>query len=139
MLVKCTGKIGVLFEGERGKIFVTRSGIVSDPAELVKTQAMPREKYSLYKYDNPARAKMTGKLDSIHKHMGNFFDCIKTRNSPISDVVSQHRSVSACHLANISMRLGRNLKWDPDKEYVRGDDEANRWRRREQRKPYEIG
>ena len=41
--------------------------------------------------------------------MGNFFACIKSRETPISDVESQHRSVSACHLANISLRLGRKL------------------------------
>ena len=70
--------------------------------------------------------------------MGNFFDCIKTRNAPISDVVSQHRSVSVCHLANISMRLGRKLAWDPEKELFVGDDEANTWLRRPQRKPFEI-
>jgi hypothetical protein len=71
--------------------------------------------------------------------MGNFFDCVKSRQTPISDVVSQHRSVSACHLGNISIRLGRSLKWDPQKEQFLGDDEANGWLRREQRKGYEVG
>jgi len=70
--------------------------------------------------------------------MGNFFDCIQTRRTPISDVVSQHRSVSTCHLANIAIRLGRKLQWDPAKEEFVGDAEANRWLRREQRKGYEV-
>ena len=71
-------------------------------------------------------------------HMGNFFDCIKTRNKPISDVSSQHRSVSACHLANISMRLGRKLQWDPQKEEFVGDSDANAMLSRPQRAPYTI-
>jgi hypothetical protein len=79
-----------------------------------------------------------GKLDSIINHMGNFFDCVQTRRKPISDVVGQHRSVSVCHLANISMRLGRKLRWDPAKEQFIGDDEANTWLSRPQRAPYRV-
>ena len=59
--------------------------------------------------------------------------------TPISDVEGQHRSVSTCHLANISLRIGRNLKWDPNKEIFIGDADANaKWLKREQRKGYEI-
>jgi hypothetical protein len=36
------------------------------------------------------------------------------------------------------MRLGRKLAWDPAKEEFLGDEEANRWLSRRQRKPYEI-
>lgn len=138
VLVMCEGKIGVLFEGEKGRIFVTRGGITSDPVELVESDAMPREDYRLYAHDNLKRTAKVGKLDATHNHMGNFFDCIKTRHTPLSDVFSQHRSVSACHLATISMRLGRALKWDPRKEAFVGDEEADRWLRREQRKPYQL-
>jgi hypothetical protein len=70
--------------------------------------------------------------------MGNFFDCIRERRKPISDVVSQHRSVSTCHLGNISMHLGRKLTWDPEKELFVGDDAANARLTRSQRAPYEI-
>jgi hypothetical protein len=61
-----------------------------------------------------------------------------SREKPISDVVGQHRVVSACHLGNISIRLGRKLQWDPAAEKFVGDAEADRWLRREQRKGYEI-
>jgi hypothetical protein len=70
--------------------------------------------------------------------MANFFDCIRTRRTPISDVVSQKQSVNTCHLANISMRLGRPLKWDPQTETFVGDDQANTWLSREQRSGYEV-
>jgi hypothetical protein len=36
------------------------------------------------------------------------------------------------------IRLGRVIKWDPEKEQIVGDEEANRWQKREQRKGYEI-
>ena len=71
-------------------------------------------------------------------NMGNFFDCVQSRETPIADVESQHRSVSVCHLANIAIRLGRKLKWDPSAEQLLGDAEANTWLRREQRKGFEV-
>ena len=37
-----------------------------------------------------------------------------------------HRSVTCLHLCNIAIRLGRKIRWDPAKEQVVGDEEANR-------------
>ena len=52
--------------------------------------------------------------------------------------LSQHCSVSTCHLVNISIRLGRRLTWDRQQQVCVGDDEANRWPKRKQRKGFEI-
>jgi hypothetical protein len=106
--------------------------------EDLSSNPLPREQFQLYAHDNRTRPPRAGKLDAIINHMGNFFDCVKSRQRPISDVVSQHRSVSACHLGNISIRLGRKLTWDPQREQFVGDDEADAWLRREQRKAYRI-
>jgi len=46
--------------------------------------------------------------------------------------------ITACHLTNISLRLGRPLKWDPQSQDIPGDDEANAMQRRTQREPYTI-
>ena len=35
------------------------------------------------------------------------------------------RSDALCHLSNISMRLGRKIKWDPIAEKIVGDPEAS--------------
>jgi len=132
------GRNGVMFEGERGRIFVNRGTISGKPVEDLAASPLPRDQFKLYAHDNLARPERMGKLDSTINHMGNFFDCVKDRKTPISDVASQHRSVSVCHLANVSMRLRRKLRWDPDQERFIGDEEANRWLSRPQRKPYEI-
>ncbi len=71
-------------------------------------------------------------------HMGNFFDCITENRTPISDLESQHRSATTCHLGNIAMRLGRALKWDPHHEVFVDDDEAMKSLRREQRSGFEF-
>ena len=67
--------------------------------------------------------------------MGNLMECIKTRKQPICSVDIGHRSVTPCHLVNISMRLKREIVWDPMKEEIVGDDEANGWLSRQQRPP----
>ena len=63
---------------------------------------------------------------------------MKDRTDPISDVHTHHRAMTTCHLANISIRLGRKIKWDPKKEQVIGDKEANKWQSRKQRKGFET-
>jgi predicted dehydrogenase len=132
------GRNGVMFEGDQGRVFVNRGTVAGAPVDELKTKPLDRDAFKLYSFDNLERPIRTGKLDAIINHMGNFFDCVASRKTPLSDVVSQHRSVSVCHLGNISMRLGRPLKWNPDAEQFVGDDQANTWLSREQRKGFET-
>ena len=141
LLVKDTAKTersGIMFTGEKGRIFVNRGNIDGKPAEDLDDNPLPREQYQIYAHDDPNREPRSGSGQAIVAHMANFFDCIKTRNTPISDVVSQHRTASTCHLATISMRLGRKLAWDPVKEQFKGDKEADAMLSRPQRAPYKI-
>ncbi len=132
------GRNGVMFEGDGGRIFANRGVVAGVAVDRLKDEPLERDQYKLYEFDNLDRPPRSGKLDAIVNHMGNFFDCVRERKQPISDVESQHRSVSVCHLANISMRLGRKLSWNPEVEEFVGDAEANNWLRREQRKGFEI-
>jgi hypothetical protein len=49
-----------------------------------------------------------------------------------------HRTATVCHLGNICYKLGRNLKWDPEKEDFVGDPEASRLIDRPRRGPWQI-
>ena len=138
MTVGDTGRNGILFTGDRGRIFVNRGTIQGKPVEDLKTNPLGREQMSAYDFDNHNRPERAGKLEAIINHMGNFFDCVQTRRQPISDLESQHRSVSTCHLGNIAMRLGRPLTWNPDAENFGDDHEANQLLRRDQREGYET-
>ena len=69
-------------------------------------------------------------------HHRNFLDCVKTRRTPISDAEVSHRSVTTCHAGNICLRLGRNLRWDPEKERFLNDEMANRMLARAMRSPW---
>ncbi len=104
------GPNGVHFYGEDGKwLFVTRGGMqASDPKLL--TDPLPASALKLYKSDN---------------HQRNFVDCIRSRERPICDVEIGHRSVSVCHLGNLSIRTGfKELRWDPKKEVFTGPNAA---------------
>jgi hypothetical protein len=136
--VKDTGRNGVLFEGSEGRIFVNRGTVAGQPVDDLQSNPLPREAFRLYAHDNLNRPPRMGKLDAIVNHMGNFYDCVLSRHTPLADVESQHRSVSACHLANIALRLGRPLRWNPEREQFVDDAEADVLLRREQRPGFEV-
>jgi predicted dehydrogenase len=118
---------GILFEGTEGRFHVSRGAMKGAPVDDLKTNPLPEDALvKLYKGKQPGN------------HMANFFECLKTREQPISDVYSHHRAMTTCHLANIAVRLDRKLQWDATKQEIVGDDEANLWQSREQRKGYEI-
>jgi len=138
MTVSDTGRNGILFTGSEGRLFVNRGSLTGQPVDALKKRPLPREAQTLYAHDNLKRPLRAGKLDAIVNQMGNFFDCIQSRNPPISDVESQHRSATTCHLGNLSMRLGRDLRWDARQEVFLDDDQANSYLRRTQRPGFEI-
>ncbi|MDZ4799487.1 MAG: Gfo/Idh/MocA family oxidoreductase [Bryobacteraceae bacterium] len=70
-------------------------------------------------------------------HVRNFLDCIKSRQKTIADVEDGHRTATTCHLANMSLRLGRMIRWDPETETIAGDKEASAMLERPYRKPWD--
>lgn len=124
-----SGSNELLISGELGRIRVNRGGLTGKPIEeLTKRDEawLEEEIVRLCKGKQPG------------SHMRNFFECVRDRSQPISDVFSHHRSVSACHLCNIAMLLKRRLRWDPVGEDFVGDPQASAMLSREQRPPYTI-
>lgn len=138
MTVSDTGRNGIMFTGTQGRLFVNRGSLQGKPVEDLKHNPLPREQWQVYGFDNLERPERAGKLDAIVNHMGNFFDCILQRREPVSDVASQHRSVSTCHLGNIAMREGRTLRWDPQQEQFVDDHKADLHLSRPQRAGFET-
>ena len=69
---------------------------------------------------------------------GDFLACVRTRQRPFRDVEFGHRAATVCHLGNIAYWLKRPLKFDPDKEEIIGDPEADRWLDRPRRAPWRL-
>lgn len=118
---------GILLQGTEGDIFVSRGKLEGKAVDELKEKPLDEARLvALYKGKTPGN------------HMKNFFDCIADRTQPISDVPSHHRAMTTCHLANIAIRLGRKIQWDPNTQQIVGDAEAAHWVSREQRKGFEI-
>jgi predicted dehydrogenase len=69
-------------------------------------------------------------------NMRDFMNCVASRERPISDIEEGYISSASCILANVSMKLGRSLKWDGKAGQVVGDAEANALLRRPYRGPW---
>ncbi|MCR9115529.1 MAG: Gfo/Idh/MocA family oxidoreductase [bacterium] len=127
MIITSEGDNGILFEGDKGRFFVNRGKIAGKPVEDLKDNPLPEGAIEAV-YGGPVSAN----------HSANFIESMKSRKQPISDVWSHNRMLEICHLSNIAMRLNRELKWDPTKREIIGDDQANTFLSRENRKGYEI-
>jgi len=67
----------------------------------------------------------------VPEHIGDFLNCMKTRNKPNADVEIGHISQAIVHMAYISYRLGnRILSVDAASETFINDNEANRYLKR---------
>jgi predicted dehydrogenase len=73
---------------------------------------------------------------AIRGHMKNFLSCIADRSKPVADIEQGYISSAACILGNLSMKLGRSLKWDAEKGEVLEDGEANQLLCRPYRAPW---
>ena len=127
MLITSEGRNGILIEGTKGRIFVNREKLEGVPVDELEQNPLPDDILTkLYKGKEPG------------DHMRNFFECMQDRSQPVSDVYTHHRAMTTCHLANIAIRLGRKLEWDPQSEQITNDSQARDMQAREQRKGYEI-
>jgi hypothetical protein len=65
-----------------------------------------------------------GGEDTLAMNKRDWLNSMRTRKRPFCEVEDGHRVAIACNLANMSLRLGRSIRWDPEKEEVIGDKEA---------------
>lgn len=128
MVVTSRGDNGILFEGEKGRIFVNRERITGKPIE----DAWDKDAFT----DADVTALYKGKPFEGHKE--NFYRCIREGGLPVSDVFSHVVAMNTCHLAAIAARFGRTINWDPATEQIVGDDQAAAFMARTPRAGYEI-
>jgi myo-inositol 2-dehydrogenase/D-chiro-inositol 1-dehydrogenase len=122
MIVSSRLRGGVTFEGSDGWVWVNRGAIESSPASLLDYE--------------PAENEI--RLPRSQNHFRNFIDCVRSRQQPIAPIEQAHRSITVSHLGNISLRLGRDLAWDPNTERFLNDDSANSMLRRPLRSPWSL-
>ncbi len=118
---------GAIFSGSKAKIEINRNKFTTNPPGFFNDAPGAAEQQ---KWEGPGW--------TAAPHLANWIDCIKSREKPNADVEIGHRSVSVCHLVNITRELGRKLVWDAESEQFEDDDEANRLLDRPRREGYEL-
>jgi predicted dehydrogenase len=96
----------------------------------------PLFEYDKYPEDKDEKGLEQHCASAIRGHMKDMLSCIATRGKPVADIEQGYISTASCILANLSMQLGRSIKWDPLAGKVLGDEEANRLLRRPYRSPW---
>jgi predicted dehydrogenase len=128
---------GVRFIGSEGWVFVTRDAPVtaSDPNAGPRPEPLQASSPKiLTSVIGPHEIRLEKSTD---QH-GNWLEAVKSRKAPIAPAEVGHRALTTCLLHHMAMKAGRRLKWDPAAERFVGDDEANGWLSRPQRKPYSF-
>ena len=100
-----------------------RTPLQASSPEILNSEIGPRETHL---YTNPK-----GEHDD-------FLKCVRTRKDPYFPVDIGHRVSTVCHLANIAIKLGRKVKWNPRREHFVNDDTANRFLDRPRRDPWQL-
>ena len=73
---------------------------------------------------------------NIRELWTDFLSCIASGKRPVCDIESGHRSTNMSLLGMLSLKLGRSVAWDGDKETIANDAPANALLRREYRGPW---
>ncbi len=108
---------GAEFYGTEGQMFLSRRG---------KIQVLDRS-------NQPKDINIQPDVQNDAAHVANFVASIRDGAELNADALVGHLSTSLCHLGNIATRLGRSLDFEPEKEQVIGDEEANKLVKREYR------
>ena len=147
MTIDYPGNISLLWENrsrngrkiegqERGIIFYGEKGSLDTGEDSYKIYDLQGKLIQDVKPDNKGEA-LQGRntaspslgMDSLHA--ADFLDAIRNNRRPNCDVELGHKSTIAMQLANISLRVGHDLKIDPDNGHIIGDKEAQKlWSRK---------
>jgi Oxidoreductase family, C-terminal alpha/beta domain len=73
---------------------------------------------------------------ATRRHMLNFLQAIETATRPVADIEEGHISTACCILANLSMKTGQPIRYDPQNREVIGDRKATQLLLRPYRSPW---
>ena len=127
---------GARFVGEKGTLNMTMLEYAFTPAD-----GGPREGvHMLSKTGDLENVDFSGQnsayYETENRHVKNFLAARANRSRPVADIEEGHISSACCELANLSLQLGRELRYDPKTRTIPGDPEATRLLARPYRAPW---
>lgn len=128
---------GIRFEGSEGWVFVTRGQANLGPTPPTAQQEKVFAASDLKILHSPIGPNELHFHRSADHHL-DWLQSIPSRRPAATTPEQAHRSTTACQVAWIAMKLGREITWDPVQESFPGDAEANALRSRPERAPYGV-
>ena len=127
-----------IFYGDKGTLKAGVNGYDFYPAGKTEStlKGEPLFEYEKYPEDKTEKDLERHVASAVRGHLRDLLANIATRGRPVADVEQGCISSASSILANLSMQLGRTLKWDAAQSRVAGDEEANRLLRRPYRTPW---
>ena len=113
---------GTRWIGEAGWVWVDRGGIETSPPSLLSSRIGPDET----------------RLPVTQSHHRQFIDCVLYRGETLTPAHVALRSATPGYLGNIAMRTGRVIRWDPERQQILDDPQAERMLGRAPRSPWSI-
>jgi predicted dehydrogenase len=113
---------GTRWIGDEGWIWVDRSGIETHPRSLAQSKIGPDEI----------------RLPQSSSHHKQFIDCVLSREETLTPAHVALRSATPGYLGTIAMLTGRTIRWEPAKQVILNDTEAQQMLSRPPRSPWSI-
>jgi predicted dehydrogenase len=127
---------GATIYGEKGTLEASVMGYTFTPSGGASVHKDVAYEYEKYPEDRTEKDLERHVAAAIRGHMNDLLACIESRGRPVADVEEGYISTATCILANLSMKLGRSLKFDPQAGLVTGDVEATKLLLRPYRDPW---
>lgn len=130
---------GATLYGEKGTLKLSVNKYEFFPAGRNKPtlSGTPLFEYEKYPEDKTEKDLEQHVASAIRGHIRDFLKAIAERGKPVADIEQGYISTASCILANVALQVGRTLTWDPVKNRVIGDDDANKLLKRPYRGPWE--
>ncbi len=137
MIGTTKGQRGLKFEGTDGWLFVAIHGGKLTASNPEWIQAKNNPKTNDENTDEP-HGDLKIQLGRSPGHHQNFIDCVISREPPMATAEIGHRTATICHLNNMAMRVGRTVKWDPNREELIDDSAAGKFLLPQMRDPWKV-
>ncbi len=125
-------EVGIRFEGDEGAIFCTRDATPATASDPNTPAASASALGNALRASDPSllaplaeHAKDATRLPPSRNHYRNWLEAIRDGHDPVAPVDQAARSLEACFVSWVAMKLGRRLRWDPTREHFLDDDAAN--------------
>jgi hypothetical protein len=131
---------GAVFVGTEGWVIVSYNEVLSSPASLMSSALGPGEKRL---HDSALASVPVGMPRGIQQvytaaHHQDWIRAIRTGAPVADDIESAFRSDMISQLAELCIRTGRPVRWDPAKETIVGNDAARKKMKCPMRKPWGV-